>query len=949
MNKFTAQNIKRSFVISFALFFIFVSIAVGQPNNDAKLAQAKIAYDEGIELIQKRTAESYNEAYSKFKKSSELYGEAGDTANAASSLLGMGFSYNALGRKTEAINIYLKAITVFNELSLYELEARSINNVALIYADLGDNQKALDYLLKSLPLRKKADDLNGEAVTLNSIGFIYKNLGQIGKALDYHKQALKIRTSPQLKESVNNKRGQASILNNIGKIYQELGETEKALDYLNQSLKLRRELDDKPGEAITLNNIAIIYQDLDELQKSLNFYEQSLAIFENIGDKFRQATALNNIGQIYSEKGENRKALDIFFQALELHRKFKHRGSEAVTLNNIANEYFNLKQYQKGFGYLNLALAIQKAIGDTMFEANSLNNLMFGWNLAGNNQLAIFYGKQSVNKYQELRRSIESLDVEIQKKYLKTIEHTYRQLVDLLIADGRYAQAEQVLRMLKEEEYFDFVRRDSDEIKTLDQRVSLNEKEKKLIGRYSDLSENIAKIGSEFEELDKRKDELSDIEQKRYEELEKQIADANAAFKLFLEKELVAEFGEKSKQEIEFDRELQVNLKKWGDGTVTLYTVVTENRYRVILTTPNVQIDGKTEISAADLNKKIFAYREALQKIELDPRPLGKELYDILIKPIEKDLKAANAKTLVWSLDGTLRYIPLATLSPDGKTYLVEKYRNVITTPQTKNDVSDLDTEWRALGVGVSEAQTVADPDDTQELIKFSSIPGTKEELFNIVRDEKATGEKGILEGRRFLDKDFTIKSLSESLGTKNADGKRKYTAVHIASHFQLGSNWANSFLLLGNGQILTLKELKTSPELNFGDVELVTLSACDTAFTADSNGKEIDSLAEVIQTKRGKAVLAALWAVVDESTPLLMSEFYRLRKENPQMTKAEAMQIVQKAFITGELKPDAKYIEKINNYFSETAGKSTFIFDKNAPFAHPYFWSPFVLIGNWR
>ena len=221
-----------------------------------------------------------------------------------------------------------------------------------------------------------------------------------------------------------------------------------------------------------------------------------------------------------------------------------------------------------------------------------------------------------------------------------------------------------------------------------------------------------------------------------------------------------------------------------------------------------------------------------------------------------------------------------------------------------------------------------------------------------IVRDEETPDEKGILAGKRFLDKDFTIDSLSESLSTKTANGKRKYTAVHIASHFQLGTNWANSFLLLGNGQILTLKELKNSPDINFGDVELVTLSACDTAFTADSNGKEVDSLAEVIQAKSGKAVLAALWAVVDESTPLLMSEFYRLRKENPKMTKAEAMQKVQKAFVTGELKPSEEYIEKLSKYFdakNNSSDESTFKFDKHAPFAHPYFWSPFVLIGNWR
>jgi CHAT domain-containing protein len=97
---------------------------------------------------------------------------------------------------------------------------------------------------------------------------------------------------------------------------------------------------------------------------------------------------------------------------------------------------------------------------------------------------------------------------------------------------------------------------------------------------------------------------------------------------------------------------------------------------------------------------------------------------------------------------------------------------------------------------------------------------------------------------------------------------------------------------------------------------------------------------------------LATLWAVVDKSTPLLMTEFYRLQKENPQMTKAESIQKVQNAFISGKLKPDAEYIKKLIEIFSKqnnAADKNKFVFNKDQPFAHPFFWSPFVLIGNWR
>ena len=947
----TAVKCRKILFIWFFLCVFFHLPADAQPAGSEKLAEADKTYGEAYALIEKGTAETYREALTKFQTANRLYAALGEKNGLAKSLVGMGFASDALGEKAAAIAFYEQALPLFRELQNKYWEARTLNNIGGIYDDLGENERALEYLFKALPLRKSALDLNGEAVTLNFIGAAFSKLGENERALDYYNRALSVRNSASIADDRHNRNGKAIILNNIGRTYDELGDEEKAVEFYNRALPIRRGIGDRSGEATTLNNIGLVYDEAGEREKALDFYKRALSILDEIGNDERKASLLNNMGTVYAALGENRKALEVYAQALDLHRKFRNRSGEATALNNIGFVRSHLGENPRAFESFNQALVILRYIGEKSVEATTLHNLMLAWRDAGNRPLAVFYGKQSVNKYQELRRAIRNLDPATRKKYLRTVEATYRGLADLLIETGRFAQAEQVLRMLKEEEYFDFVRRDPDEIKSLDARVTLTEKEKRLIERYALLADRISEIGRELTALEDRPDkqkELSAGKQERRAGLEKELADADAAFKLFLEKELVAEFGDEKVAGVEYDRSLQTKLKEWGEGTVALYTVVTENRYRVILTTPHIQVDGKTEITAAELSRKIFAYRAALRNIETDPRPLAKELYDILIKPVEKHLQAANAETLVWSLDGTLRYIPLATLSPDGKTYLVEKYRNVVTTPATREDVSDSDAEWRALGVGVSESSTIENPENPDELIKFSPIPGTKTELMRIVRDESKPSENGILRGRRFLDGDFTAKSLAESLSEKTPDGRKKYTAIHIASHFQLGSNWANSFLLLGNGKILTLKDLKNSAALDFGGVELVTLSACDTASTTDSNGKEVDSLAEVIQIKNGKAVLAALWAVADESTPLLMSEFYRLRKENPQMTKAAAMQRAQTAMLTGELKPAAEYIEELDDFYKTRPGAS-FRFDRTAPFAHPYFWSPFVLIGNWR
>ena len=60
-----------------------------------------------------------------------------------------------------------------------------------------------------------------------------------------------------------------------------------------------------------------------------------------------------------------------------------------------------------------------------------------------------------------MRGNLKELDKDIQKSFLGTVEKNYQKLADLLIAQGRLPEAQQVLAMLKEDEYYDFIRRDA--------------------------------------------------------------------------------------------------------------------------------------------------------------------------------------------------------------------------------------------------------------------------------------------------------------------------------------------------------------------------------------------------------------------------------------------------------------------------------------------------------
>lgn len=891
----------------------------------------------------------------------------------------IGGKLNRFGQTEESLKYQRQAIDRFRV--LYQVtqdtklkldEALALLNMGLTYGrEAKHNREAIEFLSRSLEIyRTLPNEQRNVAMLLTSIATQQAGSFDYQATLKNWEEALKIY------RELNDKWGQSSILGSMSQLYWLLNNKSKANEYVTQNLAILQSADfaenwkkrfgDQNGFGVfdefqtyfieygRLIKIALAYRVLEDYPKSLEYYERALTVARQRKEPRDIRTALNSIAFTFAKLEKWDKAVEYYKQALEISRAQEVKEDIAGDLQDVGWALLESRNYKEALEYQNEALSTYQSAGVDENKAFSpaysalLSEVARIHDALGNRRLAIFYGKRGVNAIQGERQRFQTFDAVSQKGFLEKKEKHYRRLADWLIEDGRFAEAEQVLRMLKEEEYFNFVRRDSDEIKNLNQRLKFEGEDKKIIERYNQLTTRVSEIGDEYLKLEEiqrqlkgRKLQLSAEEQKRYTKLKEELAVANGAFRLFLDKGLVSELGAKKLEQIEVDRSLQENLRKWGKGTVALYTVVSEDRYRVILTTPAVQVDGKYEIKAADLNKRIFAFREALKNPKIDPRPLGKELYDILIKPIEKDLQVVNAKTLIWSLDGTLRYIPLAALSPDGKSYLIEKYQSVVITPKTSREISASSADWRALGLGASQNESVNNPDRPDEKLNFKELPGVKDELISIIRDENSQGETGVLSGKRFLDDGFTAENFIESLKDETEDGKRKYTVIHIASHFHLGSNWTNSFLLLGNGKILSLQKISDSPDMRFGDIELITLSACNTAFADQANGKEVDSLAEVIQTRSGKAVLATLWSVVDASTSLLMTEFYRLRKENPKLTKAEALQQAQQKMIAGKLKSAQSKGEKRDTSVADAKPSSDY--------SHPYYWSPFVLIGNWR
>ncbi|MDQ2747213.1 MAG: tetratricopeptide repeat protein [Acidobacteriota bacterium] len=869
-----------------------------------------------------------------------LYKFIADKNGEATTLSNTGAVYSNLGEKQKALEFYNLALPLNKLIGDKSGEATTLNNIGLIYSDLGENQKALEFFNLALPLNKLIGDKQDEAGSLNNIGGTYSDLGENQKALEFFNLAL------SLYKIVGDQSGEATTLNNIGKIYSDLGENQKALEFFDLALPLRKLVGNKSGEATTLSTIAAAYSNLGEKQKALEFYNLALPLYKIVGGKSGEAATLGNIGAVYGALGENQKALEFYNLALPLYKIVGDKSGEAATLSNTGAVYYDLGENQKALEFFNRALPLYKIVGGKPGEATTLSNLMSLWNKLGNRKLAAFYGKQSVNIYQQLRSNIEGLDKSQQKSYLKSIEFIYRYLADVLIADGRLGEAQQVLDLFKDQQFFDFNRDSNKPIKQIVETPRENE----FALKYRQMSEQIGKYATALDEL-KTKIGTRQPGADEKAELEKLENDLKSATENFLDvfKQAAAEFSKPSDVKdnigvVPDTADLQATLRnlsrQTGQQTVAIYTLVGADNFRALIVSPDGIKAVSTPVESSVLNEQAKQYWLLLQSDKYDPTILSKQIYETVFKPLETQLPK-DTKTILWSLDGNLRYIPMAALF-DGKQYLVERFNHVnFTRADSERMTRAVNPNWTALGLGSSAAHTV---DLLGEQVSFSSLPGTNEELAEIMKQNGKRG--GIFDGQLLQDAGFTKPAMLAEL-------KQHRPLVHIASHFAFrAGDEARSFLLLGDGTALTLDEMKRQPDL-FSGVDLLTLSACNTAATqADANGREVDGFAELAQRLGAGAVLASLWSVADESTAILMSDFYRNRKEKAGITKAEAMRQAQLELLYGKYKPEQ--INERNRSDAVRFGASAknmpkFVKDENAPFAHPFYWSPFVLIGNWR
>ncbi|MGB3494131.1 MAG: CHAT domain-containing protein, partial [Elainellaceae cyanobacterium] len=381
---------------------------------------------------------------------------------------------------------------------------------------------------------------------------------------------------------------------------------------------------------------------------------------------------------------------------------------------------------------------------------------------------------------------------------------------------------------------------------------------------------------------------------------------------------------------------LQNKLQDLDQNAVLIYPLILEDRLELVLVTPfSEPTRYPVEVEREELNATIVEFRQALntpntltqdRSLAHDLRPAAQQLYEWLIAPMADDLDAIGAETILYAPDGALRYIPLAALH-DGDQWLIERFLiNHITAASLSNLNLRPDPQPQVLAAAFSEGSHDVAVGDRS--FSFEGLPFAGLEVENLAQ----TFPNSIQLFNGEFSRDTTIPLMDI------------YNIVHLATHAAFVQGSPNdSFILFGNGQHITLEEIK-GWEGKFNQVDLFVLSACETGLggTDLGNGEEILGFGYLMQQAGAEAAIASLWSVNDGGTQVLMNAFYAAL--NNGYSKAEALQRAQQALITS----DTSVLEGERGVEVEIVDTRTGQpLSQSNDLSHPYYWAPFILIGN--
>ena len=931
-------------LLSATLVFSSRAMAIEPPQTD----QAHQALTEGRQLLQRGKAD---QALIQLQTALRLYTSANKASGIAATNNELGDLYLRQGQYTVALKYYQDAFEGFVNIKAPDTQAASagVNRVAGANAAAGVNAAA-----------SVADDKFNANLMLAKIGEVNARLGRTADALSAYGR-MQVKQPESTAAKVSRRFGGFGAI--VGSISTGDVNVAAPTSAVTMALEAKKELDEYRTSIVFssyqlgMGRLAYMNNDLDSakihFQKALDASGSSIAGVAKLGQVRRyRAAARTSLGDVLLKEGK-------FKDATKLYSDAKKGALEDKRLDLMWPA-------QRGLGRALWLQAAQEkdAKKATSTREGALNNY-----------------RESLSTIETLRQGSLRAD-EARTTFLASIKDVFDEAssanaeMALLstttpgaaLAGKSLDYAAEAFRINEQSRARSLLDLLSETSAAITEGVpaELLKRKQENLDRQQEIAELLTGVNISDEELKKKPSELdAELEklQTEYEEIENQIRTASPRYaSLTSNKPLtLAEV----QQQVLDDQTVLVEYALQPESSYLW--VVSKGSANLLKLAPRSAVEKlATDLRAQLIPSKLQRRIVGIDVVEAD-RGIGisasapeeaagfitasNALYKAVLEPAGA---AIADKRLLIVADGALNYIPFEVLLKTADSgdfsslgYLV-KTNEIVYSPsasvvgaikqqRTKNTsramliiadpvfnsndararktaVSTTDAEVRGLGIQSALADVAGDnsaPAVKMEGLPLARLAGTRLEADQISKLAKSSGGETDV----WLDLDAN----EDNLATRDIS---KYRIIHVATHGLLNAERPQFtgvvLSLVGNKSHDGFLRTDEVFNLHLGG-PLVVLSACETGLGKEKRGEGVMGLTRAFMYAGAPTVGVSLWSVADRSTAELMTDFYRRFLSANEGSSAASLRGAQLAMITGK-----KY-------------------------SAPFYWAPFVLVGDWN
>lgn len=746
--------------------------------------------------------------------------------------------------------------------------------------------------------------------------------GQVQKMLTYSEKALEM-------AGKTGKAGlQLSAINETRNAHEHVRNFGKASELTNQGLAITQSLPAQSGsrlfwEGIFYGHVGREHSRLREFTNAIDALSHSVASFEGFLSVLRGSSPqiqrlrengrgtlllrLNWLSNAYIRANKLQEALEQNQRAFNFIKEWGFKYAfEGDLYRSMGEIYFRQKRFPNALENLNRALTLAESQGNERLIRSASTRIGDLLRVTGQPAEAIGFYHKAIQQVESARALLQAEDY--RQSYFEGGLGAYVSMIETLLVAGKQEEAFNFSERARSRTFLDIL---GSKVRLSRVKGDLQEEEEVLKARVN------ASVAAELEDTATAGEVPSADLRKLEEEYDAFVTKAKRDHK-----ELA------SLMSVEPSKLKDVQALLEPEQTVIQYFVTPEKVFVWVVSKNRLNALTVT-ISQKDLAQKVEVLRKSIAEIKPvgEYQSLARNVYELLIRPA---LPHVQGRELIVVPHGVLHYLPFQALYSSQGRYLVEDYS--VSYLSSASLMQFTKAKRRQMG---EKVLAVGNPNLGGARVQLPLAELEAKEIRTLYPQAVLLVKEEATEER--------VKSLSA-----------ESNILHFATHAELHAEdpLSSAILLAKNGKEDGRLEIREIFGMDL-KANLVVLSACETGLGKLSTGDELVGLTRAFIYAGTPSVMASLWKVEDSSTAALMASFYRNLRT---MTKVEALRQAQLELIRGDRGSDLLArrgvggIGRLGEVPQPKASSQNSISVPISPSvstSHPYFWAPFILVGD--